>query len=121
MAKLPTSSRLAFRRAMLAVPFALPLLVAGCFDGEPDPAEAVDQIARHIRANLPQGESRLENLKFVSGKKSKDGYDVFVDYDLVTTMASVGLFNALNRPGDRQHVAGERYGFVSGAKGWTLQ
>ena len=105
------------RRAVLA----MPVVLAACSDNALEQDDALDQITRHIRDGQPQGESRLENLVLKSMNKTANGYDVFVDYDLVSTMPSVGLFNTLNHTGERQHVAGERFAFVRGANGWVIQ
>ena len=104
---------------MLPLLAALPL--ANCSDDAPETADALERINQHLRASLPQGEQQIQNLVYVSGSKTDEGYQVFVDYDLVSTMASVGLFNTISKAGDLQHVAGERFLFVKGAKGWEIQ
>jgi hypothetical protein len=109
------------RRSLVLLPLLVTLGLVACSDDGPEKTEALDQINRQLLDTLPQGEQRVQNLVFVSGGAVDGGYEIFVDYDLVSTMPSVGLFSTVSKAGDRQHVGGERFLFVKGAKGWQIQ
>lgn len=109
-----------FRRvSAIAITLALPL--AACSDSGPDQADALDQITQHLRQGYPTGEKRIDKVTFVSGKLAPDGrYEMLVDYDLVTVMTSLDLFNTVNKPGTTDHIEGERFIFAKSDHGWML-
>ena len=95
--------------------------LAGCSDDAPDQADALEQITQRIRQSFPNGERRVDNLSFVSGTLGGDGrYTAVVNYDLVTVMTSIDLFNTVNKPGESDHVVGERFVFGKTDKGWAV-
>jgi hypothetical protein len=96
--------------------------LGGCWVSEPDRAEALAMISTRIRAGFGPGEKMLANLQFRKGDDLGDGrYEMFVDYELVSTMAEVGLFNTALRVGEHQPVLAERYVFVHDGGEWVLQ
>ena len=110
------------RRAVLVSSGLATLALGGCWFSEPDRAEALALISDRIRAGFGPGEKMLANLIFRKGDELDDGrYEVFVDYELVSTMAEVGLFNTALRAGERQPVLAERYVFVRAGGDWVLQ
>jgi hypothetical protein len=97
-------------------------LLAGCSDSAPEKAEVLAQIAQRIRESYAVGEKRVDNLTYEKGEAGAGGrFNVQVSYDLITAMPTLGLFNTLERTGTTTHVANERYAFVRGAHGWTLE
>eukprot|EP01037_Dinobryon_pediforme_P002683 gene2683-2722_t len=75
-----------------------------------------------IKASYGPGEKLLANLTFRKGGAREDGsYVVFVDYDLISTVPEIGLFNAATRAGERTPVLAERYIFVRSGGEWILQ
>ena len=97
------------------------LALGSCSGSAPDQAEALDQIAKRLRQSFAQSE-RLENLAWLRGVELEGGrYAVFVDYDMVSTMPEIGLFNTQIKTGERSHVVAERYVFVRSSTGWALE
>jgi hypothetical protein len=79
-------------------------------------------ISSRIKSSYGPGEKLLANLTFRKGAVREDGsYAMFVDYDLVSTVAEVGLFNTATRAGERTPVLAERYIFVRSGGEWVLQ
>jgi hypothetical protein len=108
------------RRAALAASVAAALV--GCSPAGPEQAEALQQIAERIRGGFSVGEKQLANLTYKNGIEMDDGrFAVTVDYDLISTMPEVGLFNTQLRAGQASHVADERYIFVRSGGEWKLQ
>jgi hypothetical protein len=106
------------RRAVLLLMIGL----SRCSSDGPDQAEALAMISVRIKSNYGPGEKLLANLSFRRGEGRDDGsYAVFVDYDLVSTVAEVGLFNTATRAGERTPVLAERYIFVRSGGEWILQ
>lgn len=110
------------RRAFLVLAGLATLALTGCWFTEPDRAEALALISARIRSGFGPGERLLANLAFRRGKEAGDGrYEMFVDYELVSTMAEIGLFNTAMRVGERQPVLAERYVFLRTGGDWVLQ
>lgn len=96
--------------------------LSGCWFNEPDRAEALAVISTRIRSGFGPGEKLLANLVFRKSEGFDGGrYAVFVDYELVSTIAEIGLFNTAMRAGERQPVLAERYIFVRTGGEWVLQ
>jgi hypothetical protein len=106
------------RRAALLILIGL----SRCGSGEPDQNEALAMIAARIKASYGPGEKMLSNLTFRKGAVLADGsYAMFVDYDLISTVPEIGLFNTATRAGERTPVLSERYIFVRSGGDWVLQ
>ena len=107
------------KRAFLVSVGLVSVGLTGC---EPDRAEAMAVISARIRSGFGPGEKLLSNLVFRKSEDLDGGrYAVFVDYELVSTMAEIGLFNTAMRVGERQPVSAERYIFVRNGGEWVLQ
>lgn len=90
--------------------------------GGPDQTEALAMIAQRIKTSFTPGEKAMSNLIYRSSEERPDGsYALFVDYELVSTIAQVGLFNTAIRAGERETVLAERYIFVRVGGDWVLQ
>jgi hypothetical protein len=112
----------AIGRRWTCIALTMCLAVGGCWSSGPDHAEALAQIAMRIRSAFGPGEKTLSNLIYKRGEEMDgDRYAVFVDYDLISTMPEIGLFNTPMRAGDHLSVSAERYIFVSTRGEWTLQ
>jgi hypothetical protein len=115
-----SSSAVLSRRGLAAL--AAMSALAACSKSAPEQADALDQIMQRLRQTITAGEQRIDNLAYKSGHDLGGGrYEMFVDYDVVTLVPTMGLFNTVNGRGSLQHVEGERYVFVSGTKGWVLE
>ena len=98
------------------------VLLSRCSSSEPEEAEALQQIAENIRSQFGVGEKQLANLTYKKGIAMDDGrYAITVDYDLISTMPEVGLFNTQTRAGQTNHVTDERYVFARVGSDWKLQ
>ncbi len=99
----------------------LALASTGCTRG-PDQIEAMAQIAVRIRTNLGTGAKSMANLVYRKSEAQAEGtYAVFVDYELLSTIPQMGLFNVAVKAGERDEVLAERYIFVRIGGDWVLQ
>jgi uncharacterized membrane-anchored protein len=105
------------RRAVLL----LALAATRCSSG-PDRAEALAIIAQRIKTSFVPGEKAMSNLVYRKSEELTDGsYAVFVDYELVSTIPQIGMFNTAVKAGEREAILAERYIFVRTAGDWVLQ
>jgi len=96
--------------------------VSGCSNSGPSKADAVEQIRQKLRQTIVVGQEQIDNLTYRDGKDLGDGrYVVMVDYDHVSLVPTIGLFNTVNGRGSRDHIERERYVFVQSGKGWVLE
>ena len=79
-------------------------------------------IAQRIKTSFGPGEKAMSNLIYRKSEEMPDGnYALFVDYELVSTIPQVGLFNTAVRAGERETILAERYIFVRAGGDWVLQ
>ncbi len=105
------------RRAVLL----LALAATRC-SGGPDRIEALALIAQRIRTSFGPGEKTMSNLVYRKSEELTDGsYAVFVDYELISAIPQVGLFNTAVKAGEREAILAERYIFVRAEGDWVMQ